>query len=68
LGKGTAACVTGASEDVIIAAHRFAMHAMMCEVCSADGKEVCEAGLELLKDFQSALNDNAIKDKPRHDA
>jgi hypothetical protein len=33
-------CTTGSDyEDVIIAAHRFAMHAMMCDVCSADGND-----------------------------
>ena len=43
------------NEDVIIAAHRFALHTMCCPVCSADGKQCCEEGLALLKDFQAAL-------------
>lgn len=52
--------MTAPTEATIIAAQRFAMHAIMCEACSADGTLVCEAGRELLDEFYASLNPNDV--------
>lgn len=55
-------------DEVVDAAHQYAVHSLDCKTCQDCGNDLCPDGLALLERFQSALHGMLAQPKTKYDA